>query len=129
MAKNISLSSVVILVLVALVIGFLLGIMIRKNPPAVSCPISYLDSKIAAGWGGYAIGDLKEISGKDFTLSSEGEALKITILEGARTRALDNGKLVDAKFEDIKVGDKIEIKFAFSDKKMLGSVVTILPKQ
>jgi len=128
MAKNIPLSSVVVLVLVALGIGFLLGILIMKGPHCALCPVCYLDSKVAAGWMGYATGELKEISGRDFTLASGDETLKLVILDGASIQVMDNGKLTQAKFEDVKVGDKLQIQFVFSNKKISGSVVTILPK-
>jgi hypothetical protein len=133
MDKNISLNLAIILGLIILGVGFAFGNLTRKIPacppclPAEACPACLLDSKLTGNWVGFAKGEVKEISGRDLTLISEGETLKVSILEGARIQFLEEKGVKEAKFEDIKEGEKLEIQSVLVEKNLFGSVVTILP--
>jgi hypothetical protein len=130
MEKNIPLSLVIILFLIILGVGFAFGNLVQKAPACPSIlpsPTCLLDSKLTGNWVGFAKGEVKEISGKELTLTSEGETLKVSLLEAARIQVLKDGKITEVKFEDIKKGQKVEIQSVLSEKKLFGSVVTILP--
>jgi len=131
MEKN----TILILVVLGIIIfgvGFVISSTMKKAP-ACNCPncsetlACLLNSKLTGSWSGFAKGEVKEISGRDLTLTSESETINISLLETAGVQILEEGKRTEAKFEDIKVGQKVEIQFLVIDKKFLGSVVTILP--
>ena len=117
--------------IIFLSLGFGIGLTMKKVPACNSnCPKTsacLLDSKLTGSWSGFAKGEVKEISGRDLTLTSEGETLIVSILEAARIQFLEEDKIKEAKFEDIMVGKKVQIQSLLIEKKLLGNVVTILP--
>jgi len=133
MEKSISITSVIVLGIILLVIGFLVGYLLRPKAVAPevkpqTCPSCLLDSKLTQNWMGFAIGQIKEISGRDLTLSSDGETLKISVSEGARIQFLGEEGSKEADFEDVKIGKKVEIQFVvIPERNLVGSIVTILP--
>ena len=131
MEKNNSIIIAVILGIVIFGLGIGLGLMMKKIPACPKTPVStscLLNSKVTQNWMGFAIGEVKEIKDRDLTLTAEGETLKTSILNGARIQILENEKIDEANFLDIKKGDKVEIQFVFIQEANLlsGSVVTIV---
>ena len=63
-------------------------------------------------------------------MEANGETLKISISEEAKFQSLnpETKEIKKANFEDIKVGNKVEIQLSITPEKVLiGYLVTILP--
>ena len=134
MRGNISITLFVIFLLILLGVGFGLGYFFGRKGVKVEpqvCPPSLLDSKILFNWMAFAKGEVKEISNRTLILSSDGETLKISIPEGVKIQALngETNKMEEANFEDIKIGNKVEIQLLVipKEKLLIGSLITILP--
>ena len=134
MKGNISIILFVIFLLIILGVGFGLGYFfglkgVKVEPQA--CPSSLLESGILFNWMAFAKGEVKEISDRDLILSSGGETLKISVPEGVKIQALngETNKMEEANFEDIKIGNKVEIQLLVipKEKLLIGSLITILP--
>jgi len=128
MRGNISITLFVIFLLILLGVGFSLGYFWAKKQTPI-CPPSLLDSRVLRNWVTFANGTVKEISGRDLILSSNGETLKISISEGAKFQSLnpETKEIKKANLEDIKVGSKVEIQLSVTPEKVLiGHLVTIL---
>ena len=133
MRGNISITLFVIFLFILLGIGFGLGYFLGQRGPEIKppvCPPSLLDSKILRNWVTFANGKVKEISGRDLILEANEETLKISISEEAKFQILnpETKEIKKANFEDIKVGNKVEIQLSITPEKVLiGYLVTILP--
>jgi hypothetical protein len=114
--------------------GLFVGYLIPKGYfcPLQSSSSCLLDSKMIRGWFGLANGEVKTITNRELSISGQEENLKIFIPEDAVINSLTGKGPEKANFEDIKVGDKVEVQFKFvaSDQNQVleGSIVNILNK-
>ena len=108
-------------------LGYYFGQKKSVEPP--TCPSSLLDSKMLQMWSVFARGEVKEISNRNLTLSSNSETLKIFVPHGTRIQALTDQGATIMSFEDIKIGSKLEIKVWIPQEKtpLTATLVTILP--
>jgi len=132
MKGNISIALFVIFLLIILGVGFGLGYFFGRKRVEVEpqvCPSSLLDSKILQNWRAHARGEVGEISNRDLILISNGETLKVSVPEGVRIQSfnLETKEVKEVNFEDIKIGDKLEIQLVVTpEKKLIGGLVTVL---
>jgi len=131
-------SFILTIILGLIIVGgvFGLGYFIGKRgvevkPQTQVRPSSLLDSKMLYNWITFAKGEVKEISGRDLILSSNGETLKISISEKAVIQSLnlETKEIKKANFEDIKIGDRVEIQSTVKpeEKILIGNLITIIP--
>jgi hypothetical protein len=82
---------------------------------------SLLESKMLENWMAFAKGEVKEISGRDLTLTANGESLKISISEKAVIQSLNikTGEIKKANLSDIKVGGKLEVQVRVEPKEKI----------
>jgi len=102
-------------------------------------PLAVLfSSKVINGLTAVAVGQIKEISGRNLILTAEGSDLTVSVKEdasigrflssGENTKAPQPLSRVDVKFEEIKVGDKVNILCQLkSDLSLEGITLTITP--
>ena len=134
MGKKILIISIIIgaLILIGLTSSFSYWIgqksMEVKSEIAVPNP---LESKVIQNWSANAIGEMTEIINHNLTLSQDGEIFTITLLEkaGICSMYIEEGerKIEDIQFEDIKIGDRVNITLGVnSEGNMVGNFVTVL---
>jgi hypothetical protein len=121
-----------IVLFVIFLVGFGLGYFLNQKkcvPEPNICPPTLLDSKLLKNWSVFARGEVKEISDKNLTLSLDNETIKIFVPEGTRIQGLTDEGANIMNFEDIKVGDQLEIKLWIPQEKtpLTATLVTILP--
>lgn len=132
MEKSNTIIITIILGIIIFGLGVGLGLMMKKTQPCspVSASSScLLDSKAIGNWVASASGEVKEFSGKNLVLVSNGETLKIFIPDGAMIQKIvspDKAPEI-ANLTDIQAGKKVEVQLAVSDNLIIGSLVTILP--
>jgi preprotein translocase subunit YajC len=82
---------------------------------------SLLESEMLENWMAFAKGEVKEISGRDLTLTANGESLKISISEKAVIQSLNikTGEIKKANLSDIKVGGKLEVQVRVEPKEKI----------
>jgi len=143
MKKEILIAIAVIGGLVLLGIGFSLGLSSGKKAIEeikTEAPLaSLLKSKVIQDLTTVASGEVTEISGRNLTLSKEGDTLTISIREDAPIYRLLPSEEVAAEvpqpvameeieFEEIKIGDRANISCALKDDSTLeGLEVTLSP--
>lgn len=98
-----------------------------------------LTSKVIGGLNTTAFGEITEISGRNITLSNEGDALTISIKEDATIFRLlppegsaetpQPATREEIEFEEIKVGDQVNISCQLkADETLEGVDVMVLPQ-
>jgi len=125
-----------VLILIGIASGFSywLGQKSIEIKTEVTIP-DFLTSKVAQKWNALASGKVMEISGRNLTLRKDNDILTIPISETAKIYLLTSketqGKegLKEAQFEDIKVGDDVNISIMFEKGELAGHVVNILPSE
>ena len=129
MRGNISITFAIIFLIIILVAVFGLGYFLGQKRLVHPSPL--FDSKMLYNWITFAKGEVKEISGRDLVLSSNGETLKISISEKAVIQSLnlETKEIKKANFEDIKIGDRVEIQSTVKpeEKILIGNLITIIP--
>ena len=90
-----------------------------------------LESKVIQNWSANAVGEVTGIINHNLTLSQDGEIFTITLLEkaGICSMYIEEGerKIEDIQFEDIKIGDRVNITLGVdSEGNMVGNFVTVL---
>ena len=129
--------------LVLLGIGFSLGLSLGKKAmegTEVETPLAdLLESKVITGLTTVASGEVAEMSGRNLTLSAEGDTLTILIREAApiyhlvlpEEKATEVPQPVvreEIEFGEIKVGDQVSITCQLkADTSLEGVEVTVLP--
>ena len=121
-----------ILVGIASVFSYQLGQKSVGVTPENQFP-NVLESKVTQKWSGLATGVVTEISGRNLTLTKNGDSLTISILETAKVyfaipEELEK-KPESVSFEEIKVGDEVNIGIAAVENNLVGETVTILVPQ
>lgn len=143
MKKNILIVIAVIGGLILLGIGFSLGLSSGKQAMEeikTEAPLAdLLESKVIAGLTTVASGEVTEISGRNLTLSAEGDTLTILIREDApiyrlvppEEKATEVPQPVvreEIGFEEIKAGDQASITCQLkADASLEGIEVTVVP--
>jgi hypothetical protein len=128
--------------LILLGIGFYLGLDLGKKAAKevkVETPLAnLLASKVIGSLTTIASGEVKEISGRNLTLSKEGDTLTISIREDApiyrlvppeeKTATPQPAVRKEIKFGEIKVGDQVSVSCQLkADATLEGVEVTVLP--
>jgi len=123
-------------------LGFYCGLGYANNKVSqikVESPLTSLfSSKVISGLTAVAVGQIKEISGRNLVLTAEGTDLTISIKEDASIGRFLPAKgdikvpqpmtREDIKFEEMKVGDQVNIFCNLkTDLSLEGSNVTVLP--
>ena len=124
--------------IILLGIGFYSGLIYTQKQ--IESPLAQLlTSKVIKSMDIVASGEIAEISGRNLTLTQEGNNLTISIREDSfisrlvpsEETTIETPKPVATEeigFEEIKKGDKVEISCQLkSDGSLEGKVVTILP--
>jgi len=92
-----------------------------------------LESKVTQKWSGLAVGVVTEISGRNLTLTKNGDSLTIPVLETAKIYFAISEELEkkpeSISFEEIKVGDEVNVGIATIENDLVGETVTILVPQ
>jgi hypothetical protein len=106
-----------------------------KSPTEVS-PLTLQTSKVIRNWNGTASGQVTKISDRTLTLTAEGENLEIVIKEDAKIQTLSfqagetkeeiKKRTKELSFEDIKVGDNVNISISPKGEIVEGYIVTVL---
>lgn len=129
--------------LVLLGVGFSLGLSSGKKAmegTKVEAPLAdLLESKVIGELSTVASGEVAEISGRNLTLSAEGDALTILIREDVpiyrlvppEEKATEVPQPVvreEIEFGEIKVGDQVDVSCELeADASLKGVEVTVLP--
>ncbi len=145
MKKEILIVIAIIGGLVLLGIGYSLGLSSGKaipekkaeeGPKIETLLAKLLESQVIRGLVTTASGQVTEISGRDLTLSREGDTLTVVIREDAPIYRLvppeggtaEPGVRKEIKFEDIKADDHVNIACQLkTDATLEGVDVTVLP--
>jgi len=89
----------------------------------------FLTSRVIQGWSALALGKVTDVSGSTLILNQDNEALSIPISETAEiylALAKEKEKKPErAKFEDIKIGDEVNVSITIKEGNIEGSTVTI----
>ena len=149
MLKKDLILGVVIALIIGGVLGFILGMAkIKQIPPKIEEKISVLKesdlmkSKVLRGWTATASGKVTEISGRILTLASNGDSLKISIMEEAK---IFRAKLIivppeetlaeippepeEIDFKDIKIGDRVYLMVILIDNELKGVDVSVMSEE
>jgi len=142
MKKNVLIVVVLIGGIVLGGLGFYCGLSYANNKVSqikVESPLASLfSSKVISGLTAVAVGQIKEISGRNLVLTVDGSDLTVFIKEDAPIGRLlptkENTNIPqpmtreDIKFEDMKVGDQVNIFCNLkTDLSLEGSNINILP--
>jgi len=91
----------------------------------------FLTSKVVQKWHAVASGEVVEISGRTLTLRYKGDTLTIPISDAAKIYLLGaeekKEKAESVRFEEIRVGNKVDISVAIVEGNLITEVVNILP--
>lgn len=124
--------------LVLLGLGYIIGQAQTESSQTKTPLSSLIESKVTKGLSTTALGEVIEISGRNITLSNEGDILTISIKEDATiarlapptetTEAPQPVTREGIELEEIKVGDQINILSQLkADGTLEGIEVTVLP--
>ena len=140
MKKEILIAIAIIGGLIILGLGFSLGLSWGlKAIKEVKAPLAdLLESKVITSLITTASGEVAEISGRNLTLSKEGDTLKILIKEDATiARLVPPAEVTEVpqpvareeiEFGEIKVGDQVNVSCELkADSSLEGIDVTVLP--
>jgi len=143
MKKETLIPVIIIGSLILLGLGFIFGYSFEKKAieklKAESPLVDLSKSKVINSLTIIASGEVKEISGRNLTLNAEGDDLTILIREDASINGLvaSEEKVTDIpqplarkeiKFEEIKVGDKVNITCQLkTDGSLEGTETIVLP--
>jgi len=90
----------------------------------------FLTSKVTEKWNALASGKVIEISGRNLTLRKDNNTLTISISETAKIYFVSleekREELESAQFENIKIGDEINVSVAIEEGDIKGETVMIL---
>ena len=132
---------IVLPIIIALLIGIVLGYSVKFCPEATEkAPeeteeseeqvMTFKKSNVIHDWLASLSGKVTEISDRELTLLSHEDTLKIPIPEGVPIKkAVAEGEVPDIEFEEIKVGDTVDVVATLTDDGLMALRVTVFPLQ
>jgi len=130
---------IVLPIIIALLIGIVLGYSVKFCPEATEkAPeeteeseeqvMTFKKSNVIHDWLASLSGKVTEISDRELTLLSHEDTLKIPIPEGVPIKkAVAEGEVPDIEFEEIKVGDTVDVVATLTDDGLMALRVTVFP--
>jgi uncharacterized protein YpmB len=134
--KILTTSAVLILILLGFVLGYWLNSQKKLEESAVEkSTIAKLESsKLVQSWIVTIYGKITEISGRDLTLTQQGETLAVSIKDNAKISSANfaqgistSSGVEDIEFDEVSIGDNVSIAVEVKkDGKLEGINLTVV---